>query len=86
MPAATLEQKAVNADSILEDFEKALKSRNPERGAEKLRNAVSSAFSEGKIDSYSLEIISYKTLGLLKKYIGNGEYSANWPLNSPSEN
>jgi len=68
MATETLEQRTLDVGGILKVFEKALKSKHPERATDKIRNMVSRAEYGGTVDTYSLLILSRETQKLLEKY------------------
>lgn len=70
MPAETIEQKAeaVNIDEILVNFKKALKKRNPEKALIEVRDAVSKAGYDGRIDSCSLVYLARETQKIMGDY------------------
>lgn len=68
MATETLERKALDVGSILKVFEKALKSKHPERATDKIRTIVSNAEYDGTLDTYSLLTLSRETQKLVEKY------------------
>ncbi|MBU2523133.1 MAG: hypothetical protein KKE23_02490 [Nanoarchaeota archaeon] len=68
MPLETLEKKALSVESILKDFEKALRSKNPEGAIDKLRGAVSRAEYDGNLCQYELVNLASRTQELVEKY------------------
>ena len=68
MATGTLERKALDVENILKVFERALKSKHPERATDKIRNIVSRAEYDGKVDTYSLLTLSQETQKLVEKY------------------
>ena len=68
MATETLEQKTLNVSGILKVFEKALRSKNPDRAMAKIRAMVSNAEYDGNLDTYSLVTLSRETQKLVEKY------------------
>ena len=70
MPAAILERRTeeMSVEAILDDLERAFRSKDPVKAMEDMRKRVSIAVYNGKIKSYDLVDLSSRSMKLLKKY------------------
>ena len=75
MATETLEQKTLDVERILNGFEKALRSKNPDKATDRIRGVVSRAECKGKIGYDSLVYLTKQTQKLVEKY-GRRPYSS----------
>ena len=69
MPAKTLEQRAIDVDKILEGVKRVMERENPEEALKYMREAVSKAESDGRINRYSLVYLASETQKLVENYL-----------------